>query len=114
LDTLAPESAVQAFPEAKSEKQNNLVQIVRLPEGADPAVVAYSAICTHLGCSVLAQLNDDGNIVCPCHGSIFDPADGAAVVHGPATRPLPGLPIAVEADGGITATGSFDGPIGPQ
>jgi Rieske Fe-S protein len=63
---------------------------------------------------VLAQLNKEGNIVCPCHGSVFDPANGAAVLNGPAGRPLPGLPITVEADGGVAAAGSFDGPVGPQ
>ena len=114
IDELAPGSAVQAFPEGKSDNQNTLIQLVHLPDAAEPALVAYSAICTHLGCSVLAQLNKEGNIVCPCHGSVFDPANRAAVVNGPAGRPLPGLPISVEADGGVAAAGSFDGPVGPQ
>jgi Rieske Fe-S protein len=114
VDDLAPGSAVQAFPEGKSDNQNTLIQLVHLQGAPDPGVVAYSAICTHLGCSVLAQLNKEGNIVCPCHGSVFDPADGAAVVNGPAGRPLPGLPITVDANGGVAAAGSFDGPVGPQ
>ena len=55
--------------------------------------VAYSAVCTHQGCDVAYK---DGNLACPCHGSIFDPADGAAVVAGPAQRPLPEIPVKVE------------------
>ncbi len=114
IDDISPGSSVQAFPEGKSDNQNALISLVHLPESADTAIVAYSAICTHLGCSVLAQLNQDGNIVCPCHASVFDPADGAAVLSGPAGRPLPGLPISIESDGAIAAAGSFDAPVGPQ
>jgi cytochrome b6-f complex iron-sulfur subunit len=55
--------------------------------------VAYSAVCTHQGCKVAYK---GGNLVCPCHGSKFDPADGAAVVRGPATRPLPEIPVKVQ------------------
>jgi Rieske Fe-S protein len=37
----------------------------------------------------------DGQLACPCHGSIFDPANGAAVVNGPAESPLPEIPVEV-------------------
>ncbi len=53
---------------------------------------AYSAICTHRQCTVNYS---DGRIACPCHGSVFDPANGAAVVNGPADRPLPEIPVEV-------------------
>ena len=53
-------------------------------------VRAFSAVCTHQGCTVDAVV--DGAITCPCHGSSFDAGTGA-VRHGPATRPLP--PVAV-------------------
>jgi cytochrome b6-f complex iron-sulfur subunit len=55
--------------------------------------VAYSAVCTHQGCTVAYQ---GGELACPCHGSVFDPANGAAVVAGPAPRPLPEIPVKVE------------------
>jgi rieske iron-sulfur protein len=105
---------VQVFPEGKADDQQNLIEIVRIAEGSGAdGVVAYSAICTHLGCAVFAALNQNGEIACPCHGSRYDPAHGAAVVGGPAPRPLPALPIAIDGDGTVTATGPFDGPVGP-
>ncbi|MFJ3305839.1 Rieske (2Fe-2S) protein [Streptomyces sp. NPDC086549] len=54
---------------------------------------AFSAICTHMGCTVNKVA--DGTIDCPCHGSKFHIADGS-VAHGPATRPLPAENIKVE------------------
>lgn len=110
---IAPGTAVQAFPQEKTESSNNLIEVVRL--SADPSgLLAYSAICTHLGCSVLATLTAEGLIACPCHGSVFNPAENAAVVSGPAGRPLPALPIAVNDDGSIRATGGFNGKVGPD
>ena len=47
---------------------------------------AFSAVCTHQGCTV--QSVTDGKIMCPCHGSQFSIKDGS-VVQGPATQPLP-------------------------
>lgn len=60
-------------------------------------VHAFSAVCTHQGCTV--DRVSGGTIQCPCHGSRFD-ADTGAVRAGPASRPLP--PVAVQVkDGGI-------------
>src|SRR5829696_5556760 len=110
---LAPGTAVQAFPQGKSDNERNLVELVRLAGDLPTGLVAYSAICTHLGCTVLPQLSAQGYIVCPCHGSIFDPVNAGAVVHGPANRPLPTLPIEVLPEGRVRATGGFEGPVGP-
>jgi Rieske Fe-S protein len=55
--------------------------------------VAYSAVCTHQACTVAYQ---KGQLACPCHGSVFDPANGAEVVTGPAQSPLPEIPIEVK------------------
>ncbi len=57
---------------------------------------AFSAICTHQGCTVGGVA--DGKITCPCHGSQFDIATGA-VVTGPATAGLETKTVTVGADG---------------
>lgn len=110
-DALEVGQGVQVFPEGKQDEQNNLIEVVRIAEGSG-GIVAYSAICTHLGCAVYAGLGEDGYIACPCHGSKFNPTEDAAVVGGPAPRPLPSIPVEVAADGTLTAAGGFDGPVG--
>jgi rieske iron-sulfur protein len=110
---IEPAMAVQAFPEGKSDNERNLIELVRLAADLPAGLVAYSAICTHLGCTVLPRLSEQGYIVCPCHASVFDPAADARVVSGPANRPLPALPIEVASDGVVRAAGGFDGPVGP-
>ncbi|HLZ26335.1 MAG TPA: ubiquinol-cytochrome c reductase iron-sulfur subunit [Chloroflexota bacterium] len=112
---LAVGGSAQLFPLGKSDNQDNLLQVVRIAEGAGAAgLVAYSAICTHLGCAVFEKLNRDGLILCPCHGSIYDPANHAVVRRGPSDRALPGIAIADGPNGTVLANGPFDGPIGPQ
>jgi Rieske Fe-S protein len=76
-------------------------------------VVAYSAVCTHQGCDVLAWLEDHQLFWCPCHDSKFDPRDGARVVEGPAPKRLAALPLKL-VDGVVTVAGSFAGRVGPQ
>jgi rieske iron-sulfur protein len=110
---IEPGRAVQAFPEGKSDNERNLIELVRLTADLPAGLVAYSAICTHLGCTVLPSLSQQGYIVCPCHASLFDPADDARVITGPANRPLPSLPVEVSSDGVVRAAGGFEGPVGP-
>jgi rieske iron-sulfur protein len=107
--------SVQLFPMGKESNQDNVVQIVRIAPGAGvDGLVAYSAVCTHLGCTVNEKLNRDNLILCPCHGSIYDPSNHAAVRRGPSNRPLPGLQIVDGPDGTVVVNGQFDGPVGPQ
>ena len=69
---------------------------------ADGTPVAYSSVCTHLGCAVLWR-RQEGRLACPCHEGAFDPRTGA-VVAGPPPRPLPRITLEQRADG-IYATG---------
>ncbi|MEY4444380.1 MAG: hypothetical protein RL301_459 [Actinomycetota bacterium] len=58
---------------------------------------AYSSVCTHQGC--LVQYNSvKRELHCPCHGAAFDPYNGAKVIQGPATRPLPAIKVKVVGD----------------
>lgn len=75
--------------------------------------VAYSAVCTHLGCLVAGRAEE--NLYCPCHASKYDPLNGAKVVGGPAPRALPQLPIGVSENNEVLiALGPFEAPVGPQ
>ncbi|MFI8772320.1 Rieske (2Fe-2S) protein [Gordonia sp. NPDC062954] len=65
---------------------------------ADGEYNAFSAVCTHKGCTVSDVT--DNEIICPCHGSKFSAEDGS-VIEGPATEPLASRPISV-ADGKVT------------
>jgi nitrite reductase/ring-hydroxylating ferredoxin subunit len=89
---IASESEVAPGSAFTFEDSGNPAVLVRLDSGD---FVAYSAVCTHQGCTVAYK---DGNLACPCHGSTFDPANDASVVTGPATRPLPEIPVKVQGD----------------
>jgi ubiquinol-cytochrome c reductase iron-sulfur subunit len=75
--------------------------------------VAYSQVCTHAGCPVALYQRLTQQLLCPCHQSLFDVLDGAEPVFGPAPRPLPQLPLMIDADGYIRAQAPFDEPVGP-
>src|SRR5215217_2376654 len=107
IAAIAPVMAMQVFPQGKSDNERNLIELVRLAADLPTGLVAYSAICTHLGCTVLPRLSEQGYIVCPCHASVFDPAAAARVVSGPANRPLPALRIEVASDGVVRAAGEI-------
>jgi len=77
-------------------------------------IVAYSKICTHVGCPAALYEQTTHHILCPCHQSTFDAPRGAAVIFGPATRPLPQLPITTNAQGYLVAQSDFNEPVGPS
>jgi quinol---cytochrome c reductase iron-sulfur subunit len=88
---------------------------------APRGIVAYSKICTHAGCAIslyrvptFAPVQPKPALVCPCHYSTFDPANGGSVLFGPAGRPLPQLPLEIASGGVLRAAGGFSGPIGPS
>ena len=77
-------------------------------------IVCYSKICTHVGCPVALYEQTTHHILCPCHQSTFDATQGARVIFGPATRPLPQLPMGVDSQGYLIALGDFQEPVGPS
>ena len=72
---------------------------VLVTQDAEGDVTAYDAECPHQGCTV--RSTEDG-LVCPCHGSAFDPATGD-VLSGPATSPLTAVAVTVRGDDVVLA-----------
>ena len=108
-----------------NEKAKAVVLLMRLnPEDLNPSegredwgyngIVAYSKICTHVGCPVALYEQHTHHLLCPCHQSTFDLTQECKVIFGPAVRPLPQLPITVDADGYLVAQSDFLEPVGPS
>ncbi len=118
--------AVLAFPQGKSEDHDNLLMVCKLNPAmlqaptnltAGSGIVVYSAICTHLGCTVRfseepMDMAPFPHIHCPCHAALFDPHRGGMVMGGPAPRPLPQLPVRINERGEVIAAGGFTVPVG--
>ncbi|MBG6182734.1 ubiquinol-cytochrome c reductase iron-sulfur subunit [Arthrobacter sp. CAN_A214] len=125
-------SAFHVIPEGLNEAEHKLeekakavVLLMRLdPEELNPSpgredwayegIVAYSKICTHVGCPVALYEQQTHHLLCPCHQSTFDVTQEAKVIFGPAARPLPQLPIDVDDEGYLVATSDFQEPVGPS
>jgi ubiquinol-cytochrome c reductase iron-sulfur subunit len=125
LARLDVDSILTVFPEGASEqdKEDSQVLLLRVAPGVlqldgdrsswtQSGYVAFSKVCTHAGCPVGLYQAETHQLVCPCHQSLFDVTTGAEPVFGPATRPLPQLPLEV-VDGELVAGGDFPDPIGP-
>jgi ubiquinol-cytochrome c reductase iron-sulfur subunit len=121
-----------AFPEGADKEfiASSLVVVrldpaaVHLPPGradwAPRGIVAYSKICTHAGCAIalyrkptFPAVQPGPALVCPCHYSTFNPANGGKVTYGPAGRPLPQLPLMVDDLGFVRAAGNYSARVGP-
>ncbi|NUS10148.1 MAG: Rieske (2Fe-2S) protein [Streptomyces sp.] len=76
-------------------------------------IVAFSKICTHVGCPVSLYEQQTHHVLCPCHQSTFDLSDGARVIFGPAGHRLPQLHISVNGEGNLVAMSDFEVPVGP-
>jgi Rieske Fe-S protein len=72
------------------------LQPVLVYKTADDKVIARSAVCTHLGCTVQTDFVD-GKIFCSCHASYFDANTGQAL-SGPATVALAEEPLIIKGD----------------
>lgn len=111
-------------PDPLEEKAKAMVLVVRLdprdvkseqiPGASYEGIFAYSKVCTHVGCPVALYEQQTHHLLCPCHQSTFDVADGARVIFGPAKRPLPQLPITVDDQGYLVAKSDFTQPVGPS
>ncbi|MEU6842678.1 Rieske 2Fe-2S domain-containing protein [Streptomyces sp. NPDC046716] len=82
-------------------------------EWSHEGVVAYSKICTHVGCPISLYEQQTHHVLCPCHQSTFDLSDGARVIFGPAGHALPQLHIAADEEGYLVAQSDFAEPVGP-
>jgi len=120
-----PEGLSEMEEHKLEEKAKAAVLLVRVNPSdlnEDPAkadwsyqgIVAYSKICTHVGCPVALYEQQTHHLLCPCHQSTFDLANHCEVVFGPASRSLPQLPIAVDAEGYLIAQSDFLEPVGPS
>jgi ubiquinol-cytochrome c reductase iron-sulfur subunit len=77
-------------------------------------IIAFSKICSHMGCAVALYEQQTKHLLCPCHQSTFDVTRAAKVIFGPAARPLPQLAITVDAEGYLVAQAPFTEPVGPS
>jgi ubiquinol-cytochrome c reductase iron-sulfur subunit len=132
-DEIEQETFYTAFPEGANPELIGAPIVLarlapsslRLPSSraswAPDGIVAYSKICTHAGCAIALYRKPTFPVVeprpafvCPCHYSTFDPSTGGTVIYGPAGRPLPQLPVMIDAAGMLRAAGNFSGPVGPS
>ena len=77
-------------------------------------IIAFSKICSHMGCAVALYEQTTKHLLCPCHQSTFDVTRAAKVIFGPAARPLPQLDITVDNEGYLIARKPFSEPVGPS
>ncbi|TVL90940.1 ubiquinol-cytochrome c reductase iron-sulfur subunit [Streptomyces sp. SAJ15] len=130
-EDIAVGSLTFAMPEGMSEEDHDFqvqiakaaLMIVRIQpdnikdkqelDWSHDGIVAFSKICTHVGCPISLYEQQTHHVLCPCHQSTFDLADGGRVIFGPAGHALPQLQITVNKEGYLEAMGDFAEPVGP-
>jgi ubiquinol-cytochrome c reductase iron-sulfur subunit len=125
LDSLPEDGFVTVYPQSEVGRADSQALLIRVPKGMlqlpadrlaavpEGIYIAYSKLCTHAGCPVGLYRAQNRTLLCPCHQSQFDVLDGGKPFFGPAARPLPQLPLAVDAEGFLVAQGDFYEPVGP-
>ncbi|MEO5680417.1 MAG: Rieske 2Fe-2S domain-containing protein [Acidimicrobiales bacterium] len=122
LEDVPPAGTLTVWPEGHTDAADSSTLLIRVEDETlfrDQAkkgmtvgpLIAYSKLCTHTGCPVGLYQAEKHLLLCPCHQSTFEVLNGAHPVFGPAARPLPQLPLGVDAEGFIVAKGDFDGPV---
>jgi ubiquinol-cytochrome c reductase iron-sulfur subunit len=126
LVSALPENIREIQKEAHNlnERGKSAIILVRMDPGEIRAqqgdgwdyqgILAYSKICTHVGCPIALYEHRTHHLLCPCHQSTFDLADAGNVIFGPAARRMPQLPIGVDEEGFLVATQDFAEPVGPS
>jgi ubiquinol-cytochrome c reductase iron-sulfur subunit len=136
-DTLVPGGIMTVFPRNQMRTDQNgqvyftdsglatdQTVLIKLPGGpfttkpgredwTPDGYVAYSKVCTHLGCPVGLYETELELLVCPCHQSMFNVRDGAVPQFGPAPRPLPQMHLGYNDQGYLIAMAPYDQPVGP-
>jgi ubiquinol-cytochrome c reductase iron-sulfur subunit len=117
------DAIVPVWPEGKEKNERDSTLLIKVPSDqyeprkgretwAPEFNVAYSKICTHVGCPVSLYRTKTYELLCPCHQSTFDVLDGARPAFGPASRSLPQLPLMVNDEGYLAAQSDYQEPIG--
>jgi len=119
-----PEGLEEHDEEFQTEIAKAALMIVRIQpdnikdkrelEWSYEGIVAYSKICTHVGCPISLYEQQTHHVLCPCHQSTFDLADSGRVLFGPAARALPQLELTVDDQGYLAARRDFTQPVGPS
>lgn len=115
---------IEEFEHPINEREKATTLVIRLApeeitdrkqrEWSVDGIVAYSKVCTHVGCPVGLYEQQTHHLLCPCHQSTYDVTRDCAVIFGPAARPLPQLPLAVDDEGYLVAREDFHEPVGPS
>lgn len=122
IDDVPVNGVLTVFPQDHTTAADAQSVLIRLPadesapgpEGYSvDGLVAFSKVCTHAGCPVGLYQAETRELFCPCHQSVFAVMEAAKPTGGPATRPLPQLPIGVDDTGYLVALGDFPEPVGP-
>ncbi|ADU48495.1 ubiquinol-cytochrome c reductase iron-sulfur subunit [Intrasporangium calvum] len=92
----------------------NDIKVQKARDWGVDGVVAYSKICTHVGCAVGLYEQQTHHLLCPCHQSTFDLTEDCKVIFGPAKRALPQLKITVDDEGYLVAPEGFAEAVGPS